>query len=43
MTEQKKTPELIETSIAFILSALVAIVVFLLGWLILQASGFFRG
>ncbi len=42
MTEPKKISELIETSAAFLLSALVALVVFLLGWLVLSASGVFR-
>lgn len=42
MTEPKKISEVIETSVALLLSAIVALLVFLLGWVVLMASGFCR-
>jgi hypothetical protein len=34
MTERKKTPELVETSLAYMLATVAAWLAFLLGWLI---------
>jgi len=38
MEETKKVPQLIETSLAYVLCAVAALLAFLLVWLILAAS-----
>ncbi len=38
MTERKKTPELVETSLAYILATVAAWLAFLLGWLICSVA-----
>jgi hypothetical protein len=42
MTEPKKNLELSETSLAYVLSALTALLSFLLGWLICALAGLCR-
>ena len=43
MLETKKFPELIEISLAYALSALAAVLAFLLVWLICTLVGHYRG
>jgi hypothetical protein len=43
MSETKKFPELIETSLAYVLSAVAALLAFLLVWLICTLVGLCRG
>jgi len=43
MSEIKKFPELIEISLAYVLSAVAALLAFLLVWLLCTAVGFYRG
>ena len=42
MTDPKKNPELIETSITYVLCAVAALLAFLLGWLICALAGFYH-
>ncbi|HXM35253.1 MAG TPA: hypothetical protein VN920_08700 [Pyrinomonadaceae bacterium] len=42
MTEPKKNLELTETSLAYALSAVAALLSFLLGWLLCAVAGLFR-
>ena len=42
MTEQKKNLELSETSLAYVLSTVAALLSFLLGWLICAVAGLCR-
>ena len=43
MSETKKFPELLETSLAYVLSAVAALLGFLLVWLICLVVGFYKG
>jgi hypothetical protein len=43
MSEIKRVPELIEKSLAYALSAVAALLGFLLIWLICTVAGFYRG
>jgi hypothetical protein len=43
MSETKRYPELLETSLAYVLSAVAALLGFLLIWLICTVVGFYRG
>lgn len=42
MIEPKKIPAMTETSLAYALSAVAALLAFLLGWLICTVAGFCR-
>ncbi len=43
MSETKKVPELIETSLAYVLSAVAALLGFLLVWLVCTLAASYRG
>ena len=42
MSETKKVPQLIETSLAYVLSAVVALLGFLLVWVVCTLAGSYR-
>ena len=43
MSETKKVPEVVETSVAYALSALLALLAFLLGWLVCSVAWSYPG
>jgi hypothetical protein len=43
MSETKRVPEVVETSLAYILSAVAAVLAFLLVWLICSVAASYRG
>ena len=43
MSDTKKVPEVVETSLAYVLSAVAALLAFLLVWLICSVAGSYRG